>query len=145
MKPENFRDLMRLVHGFETAKIFLVANDLELFRWLGVERQPAELAAEVGVEARALELLMNALVALGEREQGLAWARMARDLDPGDPMLLYNLGCIHALAHDVDEALFLSDRVACMTDGPEAAVGDILAVNFQRPRERKVVVQVMGV
>lgn len=45
------------------------------------------------------------------------------------------------VTHDVDEALFLSDRVACMTDGPEAAVGDILAVNFARPRERKAVLE----
>jgi len=45
------------------------------------------------------------------------------------------------VTHDVDEALFLSDRIACMTDGPEAAVGDILAVNFPRPRERKAVLE----
>ena len=45
------------------------------------------------------------------------------------------------VTHDVDEALFLSDRVICMTDGPEAEVGDILEVNFPRPRERKVVME----
>ena len=43
------------------------------------------------------------------------------------------------VTHDVDEALFLSDRIVMMTDGPEAEVGDILAVNFPRPRERKAV------
>jgi len=43
------------------------------------------------------------------------------------------------VTHDVDEALFLSDRIVCMTDGPEAEVGDILEVNFPRPRERKAV------
>jgi nitrate ABC transporter ATP-binding subunit len=41
------------------------------------------------------------------------------------------------VTHDVDEALFLSDRIVCMTDGPEAEVGDILTVPFARPRERK--------
>src|SRR5262245_29581877 len=45
------------------------------------------------------------------------------------------------VTHDVDEALFLSDRVVCMTDGPEAEVGEILDVNFQRPRERKAVME----
>jgi nitrate ABC transporter ATP-binding subunit len=45
------------------------------------------------------------------------------------------------VTHDVDEALFLSDRIVCMTDGPEAEVGDILHVNFQRPRERKTVME----
>ena len=43
------------------------------------------------------------------------------------------------VTHDVDEALFLSDRIVCMTDGPEAEVGDILEVTFPRPRERKAV------
>jgi nitrate ABC transporter ATP-binding subunit len=45
------------------------------------------------------------------------------------------------VTHDVDEALFLSDRVVCMTDGPAAEVGDILEVPFPRPRERKAVME----
>jgi nitrate/nitrite transport system ATP-binding protein len=45
------------------------------------------------------------------------------------------------VTHDVDEALFLSDRVVCMTDGPEAEVGEILQVTFARPRERKEVME----
>src|SRR5258707_12432828 len=45
------------------------------------------------------------------------------------------------VTHDVDEALFLSDRIVCMTDGPEAEVGVILEVRFQRPRDRKAVLE----
>src|SRR5262249_2390152 len=45
------------------------------------------------------------------------------------------------VTHDVDEALFLSDRVACMTNGPEAQVGEILSVPFPRPRERREVLE----
>ena len=41
------------------------------------------------------------------------------------------------VTHDVDEALFLSDRIVCMTDGPQAEVGDILHVPFARPRDRQ--------
>jgi len=72
MPIESFRDLMRLIHGFEAAKIVLVANDLDLFSRLGSGRGAAELAAELGVDGRALGLLMNALVALGllEKENG---------------------------------------------------------------------------
>jgi len=40
------------------------------------------------------------------------------------------------VTHDIDEALFLSDRVVMMTDGPNAEVGDILPVPFPRPRDR---------
>ena len=45
------------------------------------------------------------------------------------------------VTHDVDEALFLSDRIVLMTNGPEAEVGAILEVNFPRPRERRAVLE----
>ena len=41
------------------------------------------------------------------------------------------------VTHDVDEALFLSDRIVMMTNGPAARVGDILSVPFVRPRLRR--------
>lgn len=41
------------------------------------------------------------------------------------------------VTHDVDEALFVSDRVVMMTNGPEARVGDILEIPFPRPRNRQ--------
>ena len=41
------------------------------------------------------------------------------------------------VTHDVDEAIFLADRVVMMTNGPAAEVGDILEIKFPRPRDRK--------
>ena len=41
------------------------------------------------------------------------------------------------VTHDVDEALYLADRVVMMTNGPAATVGEILEVKFPRPRSRK--------
>jgi nitrate/nitrite transport system ATP-binding protein len=41
------------------------------------------------------------------------------------------------VTHDVDEALYLSDRVIMMTSGPRAQVGDVLPVHIERPRDRK--------
>jgi nitrate ABC transporter ATP-binding subunit len=43
------------------------------------------------------------------------------------------------VTHDVDEALYLADRLILMTDGPEASVGDVLTVPFPRPRSRAAV------
>jgi nitrate/nitrite transport system ATP-binding protein len=45
------------------------------------------------------------------------------------------------VTHDVDEAIFLSDRIVMMTDGPEAEVGDILKIPFERPRSRKEIME----
>jgi nitrate/nitrite transport system ATP-binding protein len=43
------------------------------------------------------------------------------------------------VTHDVDEALYVADRLILMTDGPEAMVGGRLAVPFPRPRVRAAV------
>jgi nitrate/nitrite transport system ATP-binding protein len=40
------------------------------------------------------------------------------------------------ITHDVDESLFMSDRVVIMTNGPRAKVGMILHIPFGRPRVR---------
>ncbi len=38
------------------------------------------------------------------------------------------------ITHDIDEALFLADRVVMMTNGPAATIGEIVQVPFDRPR-----------
>lgn len=40
------------------------------------------------------------------------------------------------VTHDVDEAIFLSDRVIMMTSGPYAKVGEVAYITLERPRER---------
>jgi bicarbonate transport system ATP-binding protein len=40
------------------------------------------------------------------------------------------------ITHDIDEALFLSDRIVMMTNGPSASIGEVLDVPFSRPRDR---------
>jgi nitrate ABC transporter ATP-binding subunit len=45
------------------------------------------------------------------------------------------------VTHDVDEALFLSDRIAMMTSGPAARLGEIMDVPFARPRDRAAVLE----
>lgn len=45
------------------------------------------------------------------------------------------------ITHDVDEAIFLADRVVMMTSGPRAKIGDVLEIKFERPRSRKSVLE----
>ncbi|BAZ46724.1 nitrate ABC transporter, ATPase subunits C and D [Chondrocystis sp. NIES-4102] len=40
------------------------------------------------------------------------------------------------ITHDVDEAIYMSDRIILMTNGPEAKIGQILNVPFPHPRDR---------
>jgi nitrate ABC transporter ATP-binding subunit len=43
------------------------------------------------------------------------------------------------VTHDVDEALYLADRLILMTDGPAATIGEVLDLPFGRPRDRSAV------
>ena len=41
------------------------------------------------------------------------------------------------ITHDVDEAIYMSDRIVLMTNGPAATIGEILPVPFAHPRDRQ--------
>lgn len=41
------------------------------------------------------------------------------------------------ITHDVDEAIYMSDRIVMMTNGPNATIGEILEVPFSHPRNRQ--------
>ena len=41
------------------------------------------------------------------------------------------------VTHDVDEAVFMSDRVIMMTNGPLARSGEVMNIHWERPRDRE--------
>ena len=43
---------------------------------------------------------------------------------------------VFMVTHDVDEAILLSDRIALMSNGPEAELAEIIDVTIPRPRTR---------
>jgi nitrate/nitrite transport system ATP-binding protein len=44
------------------------------------------------------------------------------------------------ITHDIDEALYLADRLVMMTNGPAAKIGEVLDIPFHRPRNREQIV-----
>jgi adenylate cyclase len=61
-------------------------------------------------DARALYMGANGLVALGEIDRGIEWAKQALEMDPAEPMVLYNVACIQSLAGLLEDALDSLER-----------------------------------
>ncbi|MEA5452639.1 ABC transporter ATP-binding protein [Leptolyngbya sp. CCNP1308] len=47
-----------------------------------------------------------------------------------------NPQAVMMITHDVDEAIYMADRIVMMTNGPNAQIGEILTVPFDHPRDR---------
>lgn len=41
------------------------------------------------------------------------------------------------VTHDIEEAIYLSDKIVVMTNGPAATIGEVIEVKIPRPREKK--------
>ena len=50
------------------------------------------------------------------------------------------LETIVMVTHDIDEAIFLADRIVVMTNGPAATVAEIVEVGIPRPRDKRALV-----
>jgi nitrate/nitrite transport system ATP-binding protein len=51
-----------------------------------------------------------------------------------------NVETVIMVTHDIDEAIYLSDRIVVMTNGPRATIGEIVEVSLPRPRNHRAMV-----
>jgi len=63
-------------------------------------------------DVRAMLLGAGSLILLGDTERAERWMQRALEIDPDDPISLYNLACNYATLNKVDEALDYLERAA---------------------------------
>ena len=101
VRPEDYQSPLLVSQVYED----LGRRDMaEAARRRGLRKAEERLKLQPD-DTRARYMGANALVALGEREIGLEWARAAAAAEPDEPMLLYNIGCIYSLAGQIEEAI----------------------------------------
>ncbi|HTR20180.1 MAG TPA: protein kinase [Gemmatimonadales bacterium] len=61
-------------------------------------------------DARAYYFGAGAALAMGKRDQSLAWLERALAVDPEDPLILYNVACVYAVMGKVEEAIDCLER-----------------------------------
>ncbi len=62
-------------------------------------------------DTRALYTGAQALVEIGRREDGLAWAKQALEMEPDEPGVLYNVACVYSLAGEIENAIDCIEKV----------------------------------
>ncbi len=139
---ENIHLAVERVFGGSESKAQLRARTEAALALVGLtpaaQKRPGEISGgmkqRVGI-ARALS--MEPKVLLMDEPFGALDALTRAKLQDE---LLEIVAATHAtvvmVTHDVDEAVLLSDRIVMLTNGPAATIGEVLAVELPRPRNR---------
>ena len=102
------------------------------------QKRPGEISGgmkqRVGI-ARALSMEPKVLL-MDEHFGALDALTRARLQDELLEIVARTHSTVVMVTHDVDEAVLLSDKIVMMTNGPAATIGEVLAVDLPRPRNR---------
>jgi adenylate cyclase len=104
IRQDDYQSLLLMGQCFDSLS---QASEAIQTRQRGVQIAEEVLQLNPG-DVRALYMAANGLVALGgydNQQKGLEFLKRAFTLDPQDPMLLYNAGCIYSLCKMKNEAL----------------------------------------
>ncbi|MCC6857439.1 MAG: tetratricopeptide repeat protein [Bryobacterales bacterium] len=106
VNPDDFQCRLLMAQSYE---VLGRNEEARATRRRGVELAALHLELNPD-DARALYMAANGLVALGEKEQGREWAERALAMQPEDPMLLYNVGCIFSMLGLAEQAMGCLER-----------------------------------
>jgi nitrate/nitrite transport system ATP-binding protein len=115
---QKYIDMMNL-HGAERKRPTFLSGGM---------RQRVGLARAFAVEPKVL-LLDEPFAQIDALTRGGIQEELVRMWDA-------TKNTVFMVTHDVDEAILLSDRIAIMSNGPEAELAEIIDVNIPRPRTR---------
>jgi class 3 adenylate cyclase/tetratricopeptide (TPR) repeat protein len=101
VRPDDFQSLLLAAQCFDKKGFSARAKEV---REDGVTIVTQHLKLYPG-DVRALCMGANGQAGLGNKIQAIKWLQRALTLEPDDPMLLYNAGCIYALMDMEEEAL----------------------------------------
>src|SRR5687767_3005020 len=94
----------------------------------GGMRQRVGLARAFAIEPKML-LLDEPFAQIDALTRGVIQEELVR-------MWMASRNTVFMVTHDVDEAILLSDRIALMTNGPDARLSEVIEVKIPRPRAR---------
>jgi nitrate/nitrite transport system ATP-binding protein len=119
-----------------------VMHNLQLVQMAhAAAKRPGEVSG--GMKQRigiARALAMEPKVLLLDEPFGALDALTRASLQDAVAEIHARVGCtVLMITHDVDEAVYLSDRIVMMTNGPSATIGEILDVQLPRPRSRAMI------
>jgi nitrate/nitrite transport system ATP-binding protein len=122
-ETQRYLDMMGL-RGAESKKPALLSGGM---------RQRVGLARAFAVQPKVL-LLDEPFAQIDALTRGVIQEELVR-------MWSATQHTVFMVTHDVDEAILLSDRIALMTNGPEARLAECVEVNLPRPRSREAMIE----